>query len=186
MNVGETQAEEAFQWWHEQFGVDFYVELVDHGLEEEKHLNEVLLQFAKKYGVKYFPANNSYYLEKDNAEAHDILLCVKDGELKDTPIGRGRGFRYGMPNDEYYFKTQEEMKALFAHLPESFETFDEILSKVEVYDLKRDILLPSYELPEGFTDQDEYLRHLTYEGAKNRYPEMTDEIRDRLILSSKW
>ncbi|HAS36131.1 MAG TPA: DNA polymerase III subunit alpha [Flavobacteriales bacterium] len=185
LNVGETQAEEAFQWWHEQFGVDFYVELVDHGLEEEKHLNEVLLQFAKKYGVKYFPANNSYYLEKDNAEAHDILLCVKDGELKDTPIGRGRGFRYGMPNDEYYFKTQEEMKALFAHLPESFETFDEILSKVEVYDLKRDILLPSYELPEGFTDQDEYLRHLTYEGAKNRYPEMTDEIRDRLDLELK-
>jgi DNA polymerase-3 subunit alpha len=180
LNVGETQAEEAFQWWHEQFGEDFYVELIDHQLEEEKHLNEVLIQFAKKYGVKYFPSNNSYYLEKRDSEAHDILLCVKDGELKETPIGRGRGFRFGMPNDQYYFKSQAEMKAQWAHVPEAFDTLTEILGKVEAYELKRDILLPSYELPDGFDDQDEYLRHLTYEGAKERYPEITDEIRDRL------
>ena len=191
LNVGESQAEEAFKWWYEQFGDDFYVELMRHGLEEETHVNEVLLGFAKKYGVKYFASNNVYYMSKEDAASHDVLLCVKDGELKDTPIGRGRGYRYGFPNDEFYFKTQEEMKELFKDLPESITTIQEIVDKVEVYDLKRDVLLPAFDIPEEFIDaQDEvdggkrgennYLRHLTYEGAKKRYGEITDEIRERL------
>ena len=191
LNVGESQAEEAFKWWYEQFGDDFYVELMRHGLEEETHVNEVLLGFAKKYGVKYFASNNVYYMSKEDAASHDVLLCVKDGELKDTPIGRGRGYRYGFPNDEFYFKTQEEMKELFKDLPESITSIQEIVDKVEVYDLKRDVLLPAFDIPEEFIDaQDEvdggkrgennYLRHLTYEGAKKRYGEITDEIRERL------
>ncbi len=114
LNVGETQAEEAFVWWKAQFGEDFYVELSRHGVPEEEKVNEVLLDFARKYEVKYFAANNSYYTDKSDAQAHDVLLCVKDGELLDKPkkyIGkRGREFRYGFPNDEFYLKTPEEMK----------------------------------------------------------------------------
>ncbi len=85
LNVGETQAEEAFVWYKEQFGEDFYVELNRHGVPEEEKVNEVLLEFARKYDVKYFAANNSYYSQKTDAKAHDVLLCVKDGELYDKP-----------------------------------------------------------------------------------------------------
>lgn len=195
LNVGETQAEEAFIWWKEQFGEDFYVELNRHGIPEEEKVNEVLLEFAKKYQVKYFAANNTYYNDKADAKAHDILLCVKDGELVEKPkkyVGkRGREFRYGFPNDEFYLKSPEEMKKLFADLPEAIECTQEIVDKCEAYKLAREVLLPKFDIPEEFKDpQDDidggkrgentYLRHLTYEGAKKRYSEITPEIQERL------
>ena len=139
LNVGENQAEEVFVWWHKTFGDDFYVELIRHGIDEENHVNKVLIRFALKYGVKYFASNNVYYLEKEDAISHDVLLCVKEGVLKEMPIGRGRGFRFGFPNNEFYFKTQSEMKELFADLPDAITTTQEIVDKIEVYDLKRRI-----------------------------------------------
>ncbi|EOZ91285.1 DNA polymerase III epsilon subunit [Indibacter alkaliphilus LW1] len=195
LNVGETQAEEAFVWWKEQFGEDFYVELNRHGIPEEEKVNEVLLHFAEKYGVKYFAANNTYYNQKLDAKAHDILLCVKDGELVEKPkkyIGkRGREFRYGFPNEEFYLKSPDEMKKLFADLPEAIACTNEIVKKIETYKLQRAVLLPKFQIPDEFKDprddEDEgkrgenaYLRHLTYEGAKKRYKEITDEIKERL------
>ncbi|MEB2776730.1 DNA polymerase III subunit alpha [Algoriphagus sp. D3-2-R+10] len=195
LNVGETQAEEAFVWWKEQFGEDFYVELNRHGVPEEEKVNEVLLEFARKYDVKYFAANNSYYNEKSDAKAHDVLLCVKDGELYDKPkkyIGkRGREFRYGFPNDEFYIKTPDEMKKLFADLPEAIECTNEITEKIETYKLAREVLLPAFEIPEEFKHTEDevdggkrgenaFLRHLTYDGAKKRYKEITPEIEERL------
>ncbi|WP_075351733.1 DNA polymerase III subunit alpha [Algoriphagus marinus] len=195
LNVGETQAEEAFLWWKEQFGEDFYVELNRHGVPEEEKVNEVLLELAHKYDVKYFAANNTYYSEKTDAKAHDVLLCVKDGELYDKPkkyIGkRGREFRYGFPNDEFYLKTPDEMKKLFADLPEAIECTNEIVAKVEAYKLAREVLLPKFDIPEEFVHPEDsedggkrgenaYLRHLTYEGAKKRYKEITPEIQERL------
>ena len=191
LNVGERQAEEAFVWWHETFGEDFYVELIRHGLDEEDHLNKVLLGFAQKYGVKYFASNNVYYLNKEDAISHDVLLCVKDGVLRETPIGRGRGLRFGFPNEEFYFKSQQEMKELFSDLPGSIATTQEIVDKIEVYDLKRDVLLPAFDIPQEFIDPEDakdggkrgensFLRHLAYVGAKKRYPEITEEITERL------
>lgn len=191
LNVGEKQAEEAFAWYHENFGEDFYVELVRHDLEEEQVVNQTLLKFAEKYGVKYFASNDVYYLDEENANAHDILLCVKENEYKDTPIGRGRGYRFGFPNNEYYFKSPEAMKQLFADLPAAIETTQEIVDKIEEYELARDVLLPAFNIPEEFRDpQDEedggkrgennYLRHLTYEGAKKRYGEITEDLKQRL------
>ena len=73
----------------EQFKEDFYIELFRHGIEEEERVNEVLLQFAEKHNVKYFASNDTYYLNQDDADAHDVLLCIKDGERKSTPKGRG-------------------------------------------------------------------------------------------------
>ena len=113
LNVGDHQAEEALQWWHEQFGKDLYIELMRHQQEDEKRANQVLLQWAKKYEIGLLATNNTYYTTKAEANAHDILLCVKEGEKQATPIGRGRGFRYGFPNQEYYFKSQAEMKSAF-------------------------------------------------------------------------
>ena len=200
LNVGETQAEEAFVWWKEQFGDDFYVELNRHGVPEEDKVNEVLLEWAHKYGVKYFASNNSYYNEKGDAKAHDILLCVKDGELLEKPkkyVGkRGREFRFGFPNDEFYLKSPEEMKQLFADLPEAIHCTQEIVEKCEAYKLAREVLLPKFDIPEEFkhpedaTDggkrgENAYLRYLTFEGAKKRYPELNAEIQERLDFELK-
>jgi DNA polymerase-3 subunit alpha len=195
LNVGETQAEEAFIWWKEQFGDDFYAEIQRHGLPEEDHVNTILLQLCKKHDVKYIATNNSYYTRKDQAEAHDVLLCVKDAESVTKPkkyIGkRGREFRYGFPNDEFYIKSPEEMKKLFTDLPEAITNTNEIVEKVEAYKLEREVLLPKFDIPEEFQSEEDaadggkrgennYLKHLTFIGAKKRYPEMTPEIQDRL------
>jgi DNA polymerase-3 subunit alpha len=191
LNVGENQAEEALLWYKEQFGEDFYIEINRHGLEEENHLNLFLLQMAEKHQIKYFAANNTYYLRQEEAEAHDFLLCIKDNTRKDDPIGRGYGHRFGFPNNEFYFKSKEQMAGLFADLPESITNIDEIVSKIDSFDLKRDILLPEFLIPEDFQDaedqvdhgkrgENKYLRHLAFEGAKIRYGEISEEISSRL------
>lgn len=225
LNVGEEQAEEAFVWYKEQFGEDFYVELNRHDLPEENHVNTVLLNFAAKYNVKYFAANSNYYLNKNGFDSHDILLCVKDNEKKATPVGKGRGFRNGLQNKEFYFKSPKEMIALFADMPEAIEATNEIVSKIEQFKLGRDILLPKFEIAQEFivTNEEEikasclriialkeqgwidkklseeaieiqkaemriiaeqfiYMSHLTWEGARKRYPEMTDEIKERIAF----
>ena len=195
LNVGEQQAEQAFLWYKEQFGDDFYVELNRHHLPDEDHVNKVLLEFAKKHQVKYFAANNNYYINKESSESHDVLLCVKDGQLKETPVGKGRGFRFGMPNNEFYFKSPQEMSVEFADLPEALDCTNEIVNKIESFKLGRDVLLPRFTIPKEFEDprdndpndegkgkrgENAYLKHLTYEGAKIKYPNLTPEIKDRL------
>ena len=80
LNIGESQAEEALLWWKEQFGDDLYIEMMRHNQEDEKVVNETLLKFSKKHNIKIVATNNTFYLNKEDANAHDILLCVKDGE----------------------------------------------------------------------------------------------------------
>ena len=191
LNVGEKQAEEALLWWKAQFVDDLYVELMRHGQEDEDRANAALVKLATKHNVKLVATNNTYYCEKEDAEAHDILLCVKEGEKKATPIGRGRGYRFGFPNQEYYFKSPEQMKALFQDLPESILTIEEIIAKITPFDLARDVLLPKFEIPESFKvaedaadggkrGENAYLRHITYQGAARRYDEITAAIRERI------
>ncbi len=196
LNIGEKQAEEALLWWHQEFGDDLYIEVMRHNQEDENRVNQVLIEFAKKHAIKTVATNNTYYCEKQDANAHDILLCVKDGEKQATPIGRGRGYRYGLPNQEYYFKTQEEMKNLFKDLPEAIINVQEIVDKIEPFVLARDVLLPAFDIPEEFLFEEDkldggkrgenkYLRHITYEGAKKRYGEITPEIDERLDFELK-
>ncbi|GAA3583119.1 DNA polymerase III subunit alpha [Snuella lapsa] len=192
LNVGENQAEEALLWWKEQFGEDLYIELMRHNQEDENRVNPVLIEFSKKHNVKLVATNNTYYCDKEDANAHDILLCVKDGEKQATPIGRGRGYRYGLPNQQYYFKSSDEMKALFKDVPEAIINTQEVVDKVEAYQLARDVLLPAFNIPEQFRHEEDlvdggkrgenaYLRHLTYEGAKRRYGEpLSEEVKERL------
>ncbi len=196
LNVGEQQAEEVFKWWVDHFGDDFYVELNRHGLEEEEHLNEVLIGFAKKYGTKVIAANDVFYLNKEQSKAHDVLLCIKDAKSINDPVGYGRAYREALPNQEFYFKSQDEMKRLFTDIPEAIENIQGLIDKIEPYELKREVLLPKYDIPDEFKfEEDEkdggkrgenkFLRHLTYEGAKKRYGEITDEIRERLDFELK-
>ena len=189
LNLGDSQAEDALQWWHTQFGDDLYIELMRHGEEAEDRANEKLIYFSEKYEIPVIATNNTYYVNKDEANAHDILLCVKEGEKQATPIGRGRGFRYGLPNQEYYFKSTNEMKRLFSDLPQAITNIKKLVDKVETFKLSRDVLLPKFEIPEKYRTKDDidskvsennYLRYLTYKGAKERYSDLTTEIKDRI------
>ncbi|WP_069132334.1 DNA polymerase III subunit alpha [Rhodohalobacter halophilus] len=180
LNRGEEVAEEALKWWYNLFGEDLYIELMRHGLEEEERVNSVLLKFAEKYGIKVIASNNTFYMEKEDAKAHDALLCIDNNESISTPIGKGREKRFGFPNDEFYFKTQEEMKALFADVPEAISNTQEVVDKIEEIKLERDVILPNFKLPEGFETEDDYLRHLTVEGAKKHYGELDDEVMERI------
>lgn len=196
LNIGENQAEEALLWWKGLFGDDFYMELMRHGQEDENRVNQSLISLARKHDVKLIATNNTYYVNKDDSHAHDILLCVKDGEKLATPKGRGRGFRFGLPNTEYYFKSGDEMKEIFKDLPEAIANVQEIVDKVEPYSLYRDVLLPKFDIPEEFVvaedmedggkrGENKFLRDLTYKGAEKRYAEITDDIRERLDFELK-
>lgn len=180
LNHGEEEAEKLFKWWLDLFGDDYYIELQRHNLKEQIQVNEVLLKFAKKYNVKIIASNDSHYLDREDWNAHDILLCVNTGELKSTPVGDGKGFRFGFPNDQFYFKTQKEMGELFKDLPEALDNTQEIVDKITPPKLKRDILLPNFTLPPGFASEDDYLKDLTFKGAVNRYKEITADIEERL------
>ena len=188
LNVGENQAEESLKWWKDIFGNDFYLEIMRHGQENEDRVNEVLIKFSKKHKVKIIPTNNCFYINKEDANAHDILLCVKDGEKQSTPIGRGRGFRYGLPNQEYYFKSGNEMKLLFQDLPEIFSNIESLIDKIDVYELSREVLLPKFLIPNNFKCnlndekeiENEYLKHLTHEGAKKCYKKITNDLSERI------
>lgn len=177
------------------FGDDYYVELQRHNIKEQEIINSTLLKFAKKHNVPVIATNDSHYTDKDDYNAHDILLCINTGEKQSTP-----GFddfvnddihlknrRFKFPNNQFYFKTQEEMYDLFSDIPEALDNTNAIVDKVEVLNLKKDILLPAFPIPKEFQTSDDsninqwnFLHHLTYEGARQRYSEITEEIRERL------
>ena len=188
LNIGESQAEDALMYWKNLFGDDFYLEMMKHGQEDEDRVNETLLEFSKSHNVKVVPTNNSFYLNKEDANAHDILLCVKDGEKQATPIGRGRGFRYGLKNQEYYFKTSNEMKFLFRDYPDFFSNISEIVEKVELYELAREVLLPKFKIPADFKTENsddlenEYLKFLTFNGAKKHYKNLDNDLNERILF----
>ena len=192
LNVGENQAEEALVWWKKAFADDLYIEIMRHDQEDENRVNPTLIKLARKHDVKLVASNNTYYAKQEDANAHDILLCVKEGEKQATPIGHGRGYRYGLPNQEYYFKSAEAMKNIFKDIPEAISNIQEVVDKIEGYQLARDVLLPAFDIPQEFvTEEDKkdkgkrgenaFLRHLTYVGAKKRYgEELSEEVVERL------
>jgi DNA polymerase-3 subunit alpha len=191
----EAAAEKEFKWWLDIFGEDYYIEIQRHQIPEQRIINDRLLQFAKKYKVPVIATNDSHYINEDDANAHDILLCINTGEKQSTP-----GFddfvndeiqiknrRFKFPNNEFYFKTQAQMSALFSDLPESIDNTNAIVDKVDVLNLKKDILLPAFPIPKEFQihkeanmNQWELLKHLTWEGANKRYPEITSELQERI------
>ncbi|MGN6394274.1 MAG: DNA polymerase III subunit alpha [Mucilaginibacter sp.] len=193
---GEAEAEEEFKWWLDLFGEDYYIEMQRHDIPEQNTVNAVLMKFAKKYNVKVICSNDSHYVDQQDSNAHDILLCVNTGDMQSTPIATdeegGKGYRFGFPNDQFYFKTQAEMGKLFHDIPESLDNTNEIVDKVEVLKLKRDIMLPNYVIPPEFKihgdsvpdsdvlNQWEYLKHLTFTGAKERYIDISPEAEERI------
>ena len=185
LNVGERQAEESLEWWKSNFKDDYYLELTRHGEDEDDILNQTLLKFSKKHNIKIVASNSTKYINKEDANAHDILLCVKDGEKQSTPIGKGRSFRYGLKNQEYYFKSSDEMNNLFKDIPEAIFNINEIVEKVEFFDLNRDVLLPKFTIPDDFEPEsddieNEYLKHITYLGAKKIYKKIDESLKEKI------
>ena len=176
------KAEELLKWWLNIFGDDYYIELQRHrGMERiddsgmsQEDVNQVLLGFAKKYNVKTICTNDSHYVEEEDFAPHDILLCVNTNSLLEETN------RFKFPSSDFYFKTQDEMNRLFHDVPEAVDHTQEIFDKIEPIILARDVLLPAYPVPPEFKTQDDYLRHLTYLGAKKRYGTITPEIQERL------
>ncbi len=187
LKKGEAEAEKEFKWWFDLFGDDYYVELQRHDIPEQNTVNEVLIKFAMKYNVKIIASNDSHYVDQKDYNAHDILLCINTGEKQSTEKFKDgdedasiKNKRFAFYNDEFYFKTTAEMQKTFSDLPEALDNTNEIVDKVEVLKLKQDILLPHYQIPPGYDDQDAYLKHITYEGAKKRYIDLTPDIEERI------
>jgi len=195
LKKGEAEAEKEFKWWLDRFGEDYYVELQRHDIPDQIKANEVLVKFAHKYNVKIIASNDSHYVDRDDWVAHDILLCVNTGEKLATPSekefndeeGPKKGTRFAFFSDQFYFKNTQEMSTLFHDLPEAIDNTNEIVDKVEVLKLKRDILLPNFPIPKEFqlhdddvANQWEYLKHLTFEGAKKRWGEIDQKAQERL------
>ena len=185
---GEDEAEKEFKWWLDLFGEDYYIEMQRHNIGDQDEVNEVLKKFAIKYNVKVIASNDSHYIDQQDANAHDILLCINTASLQSTPTVKDfsdddvsvKGRRFAFANDQFYFKTTEEMSTLFSDIPEAIDNTNEIIGKIDTLDLKRDVLLPNFEIPSNFQTQNQYLRHLTLEGARKRYSEITPEIEERL------
>ncbi len=187
LRSGEDEAEKEFKWWLDLFGQDYYVEVQNHHIPEQQVVNEVLLRFAKKYNVKVIASNDSHYLDQKDANAHDILLCINTGEKQSTPSYKDiegdfdmKGKRFAFYNDQFYFKTTQEMTELWSHIPEAIDNTNEIVGKVEILELKKDVLLPNFTIPSTFLSQDDFLEHLTMEGAKKRYVDISIVVEERI------
>lgn len=189
LTKGEDAARKEFEWWLDIFGEDYYVELQRHNLKEQIIVNEVLMRFAKDYNVKMIASNDSHYVDREDANAHDILLCINTGEKQATPKmddvsmdddANKKNARFAFPNDEFFFKTTAEMSKVFHDLPEALDNTNEIVDKVDHLKLKQDIMLPNFVIPQEFQNQDDYLHHITYMGAKERYKDLTPDVEERL------
>lgn len=178
----DGEAERLLKWWLELFGEDYYIEFQRHGgLENidglgvsQEDINQTLLKLAKKYNVKTICTNDTHYVEEEDWAPHDILLCINTA----SSVASEKRFKF--PSTDFYFKTQDQMKVLFKDLPESVDNTMEIYDKIETLELARDVLLPNFPIPEGYTSQDDFLRGLTYQGAKKRWGDITPEIKERL------
>ncbi|MFI5194767.1 MAG: DNA polymerase III subunit alpha [Chitinophagales bacterium] len=195
LKESEENAEKEFKWWLDMFGDDYFIELQRHNIPEQEKINLFLLKLAKKYRVPVIATNDSHYTDRDDYNAHDILLCINTGEKQSTPGYDDfvnddvnlKNRRFKFPNDQFYLKTTAEMTELFKDVPEAIHNTGLVADKVDVLNLKKDILLPAFPIPEAFQihadsnlNQWEYLKEITFEGARKRYSEITNEIQERI------
>ncbi len=163
------------------FKDDFYLEIQDHGLADQKKINPLLIKLSDETGIPLAATNDVHYLDRSDAEMQDVVMCISMKTTYDDPT------RLKMESDQSYLKSPEEMKTLFSYIPEAVENTVKIADKVteEVFDLTKkgepirdNSLIPKYVPDDGSTPR-EYLKRLAEEGLKKRYPVITDEIRER-------
>ncbi len=170
----KEEALEVIRWYKEVFPDRFYIELMDHGLEDERKVKGRLIEIARETDTPMVVTNDCHYLKKEDAEAHDVLLCIQTGKS----LGDPNRMRY--ETTQLYFKTEEEMRALFPDVPEAYDNTVKIAETIE-FDLPyKDFLFPKIDIPAPYEESYDYFRALVYKGAETRYPELTDEIKERI------
>lgn len=168
------EARKTALWYASVFdGGRYYLELQDHGLPEQKTVNQGLLRLSQETGIPLVATNDIHYIEKSDANAHDILLCIGTAQKKNDTE------RMRFPSAEFYMKSAEEMATLFSWCPDAVENTVRIAEKCNLEIHFPGPRLPRFQVPEGFTD-DSYLRHLSHEGLAHRYTEVTPDLVKRL------
>lgn len=151
---------------------DFYIEIQNHNLEEEKRVNPQLIKLAREIGVKCVATNDVHYIKESDFRMHDVLLCIQTASDLDDPD------RFRFPCNEFYLKNYDQMKEALGFCEEALETTLEIADKCNLTIPFHEYTIPTYVPPDGSQDH-EYLRKLCFEGLERRYGEITDEIRER-------
>lgn len=179
----QAGAEEALKSYIDIFGDDFYLEIQRHETNDPTAdrsafalQQKVIAQYrelAARHNVKIIATNDVHFINEEDADAHDVLICINTASDYDDPTR----LRY---SKQEYLKSEEEMRAIFSDIPEAVDNVSEIIGKIESYTLEHDAIMPEYQLPEGFTDKDEYLRFLTYKGARERWGEITSDVQERI------
>jgi len=177
---GEDAARQVFEAFLDIFQDDYYIEIQNHDIDDQHTCNEVLLRWADEYDVDVIATNDVHYVDQGDAEAQDILLCLQTGKDYKDPN------RMRFSNDQFYLKGAEEMTEALTGIPESFQrealvNTNEVAAKCNFELQMGDLLMPHYPIPDGFDGMDDYLRHLTFERAKERYGDpLSQDVVDRL------
>lgn len=163
------EADKSIQWFKNLFGDDYYLEMQRHETHDpladqttfpkQQEVNKVLIELARKHGVKLIATNDVHFANEEDAEAHDRLICLSTGKDLDDPDR----MRY---SKQEWMKTTAQMNQIFADIPEALDNTLEIANKVEFYSIDHKALMPDFPIPPEFQDDDDYLRHLTYVGAE--------------------
>lgn len=183
LNNNFTGAEAAIESYKEIFGDDFYLEIQRHETYDpeadrtvfpmQQKVIEAFKKLSVKHNVKIIATNDVHFINADDAEAHDRLICINTAKDIDDPDR----LRY---TKQEYLKSEEEMRKIFSDIPEAIDNVGDLTAKIEKYKLDHDPIMPDFQIPEGFKDKNDYLRHLTYEGAKERWGKLTSEQIERI------
>ena len=170
-------AREAIEWYHGIFGDDYYLELQRHEVTDpsvranretfplQQKANKVLIELAKEYGIKLICSNDAHFVDQENAEAHDHLLCLSTGKDLDDPTRM-------LYSKQEWFKTREEMNAIFSDVPEALSNTLELLDKTDFYSLDHDPIMPFFPIPESFGTEEEWRKKFT---EQQLYDEFTSD-----------
>ncbi|MCK4699384.1 MAG: DNA polymerase III subunit alpha, partial [Bacteroidales bacterium] len=182
-NRKSEKAEEVVKEFVDIFGDDYYLELVRHEtgdpeidsdtFSRQVIVNKRLIELSEKFNIKLIATNDVHFINAEDAEAHDRLICLNTGKDLDDPDR----LRY---TKQEFLKTPQEMSEIFSDIPEALGNTIEVVEKIEDYELNQKPVMPDFSIPEGFKDEDDYLCHLSFEGAKTRYDNITDDIKERI------
>ena len=174
MNRNYEKAKSIALRYKEIFGEDnYYIEIQDHNLPEQKEVNSELIKLSKEIGIGLVATNDVHYVRKEDSKIHDILMCIQMGKTVNDPAR----MRFG--SDEFYLKSRQEMESVFPDVQEALDNTVKIAQRCNVEFDFNTIHLPQYDVPSGYTPN-EYLRMLCFKGLKERYENPSKEILDRL------
>ncbi|MDY6915997.1 MAG: DNA polymerase III subunit alpha [Candidatus Cloacimonadota bacterium] len=170
----KQEAITALEFYKSTFGNDFYLEIQDHGLDDEKKVFPQIIELAQETDTNLVVTNDCHYLKKEDYQAHDVLLCIQTGKTLDDP----NRMKYKSP--ELYFKNEEEMRNLYPELPKAYENTVKIAEQVNLELDYNEFLLPEVDVPSKYDNMHSYLYDLCYESAKNKYNELNEEVKQRI------